>query len=61
MALTEAQKRAKERYNEKNPDKKRYYSYKATAKSFVRNHATLKDLEELKEIIESKEKELREE
>lgn len=56
MALTEAQKRAKEKYNEKKPEKKRYYSYKATAKSFIKNHATFKDLEELKSLIEEKEK-----
>lgn len=57
MALTEAQKRAKEKYNEKNREKTRYYSYKATAKSFIRNNATLKDLEEIKTLIEEIKKE----
>ncbi|MCF2611770.1 hypothetical protein [Fusobacterium perfoetens] len=57
MALTEAQKRAKEKYNEKNREKTRYYSYKATAKSFIRNNATLEDLKELEILI----KEIKEE
>ena len=57
MALTEAQKRAKEKYNEKNREKTRYYSYKATAKSFIRNNATLEDLKELEVLI----KEIKEE
>lgn len=57
MALTEAQKRAKEKYNEKNREKTRYYSYKATAKSFIRNNATLEDLEEIKNLIEEIKKE----
>ena len=57
MALTEAQKRAKQNYNEKNREKTRYYSYKATAKSFIRNNATLEDLEEIKVLIEEIKKE----
>lgn len=57
MALTEAQKRAKEKYNEKNKEKTRYYSYKATAKSFIRNNATLEDLEDIENLIKEIKKE----
>lgn len=57
MALTEAQKRAKQKYNEKNKEKTRYYSYKASAKSFIRNNATLEDLEDIEKLIEDVKKE----
>lgn len=51
MALTEAQKRAQQKYNEKNRDKQRIQGYRRTAKMFINTHATLDDLNELQTII----------
>lgn len=56
--LTEAQERAMRNYRKKNPEKTRYISYKGTAKTFIRNYATLEDLEELKELIQAREENL---
>lgn len=58
MALSEAQERAMRNYRKKNPEKIRYNSYKGTAKTFIRNYATLEDLEELKELIQAREENL---
>jgi len=46
------------RWAEKNRERKRYLSFKATAKTFIRHYAELKDLQELRELIKEKEKKL---
>ena len=51
MAVSESQKKAIKAYREKNPQKNQYISYRSTARSFINNHATLDDLEELKALI----------
>lgn len=58
MALSEAQERAMKNYRKKNPEKTRYNSYKGTAKTFIRNYATLEDLELLQELMETRKEEL---
>lgn len=47
MPLTDAQKRAKENYNKKNPEKVKRIRYFMNAKTFVRHYATKKDMEVL--------------
>ena len=48
-------------YNKKwadnNKEKKRFLSYRSTARTFIRNYAEQEDLEHLKELIENKLKE----
>ena len=56
--LSEAQERAMRNYRKKNPEKTRYISYKGTAKTFIRNYATLEDLELLQELMEIRKEEL---
>lgn len=51
MAVSEAQKEAKRRWRAKNREKERYYSRKATAKTFIREMANAEDLQELQEEI----------
>lgn len=51
MAVSKAQKEAKKRWREKNQEKERYYSRKATVKTFIREMATAEDLQELQEEI----------
>ena len=58
MALTEAQKRAKQKYREKNRERTNYLNARTTARSFIRNKATIEDLDELKELITNRKKEL---
>lgn len=58
MALSEAQERAMRNYRKKNPEKTRYNSYKGTAKTFIRNYATLEDLDFLQELMKIRKEEL---
>lgn len=39
------------KYRKNNPEKHKYYSYKATTKTFIRHHATSEELQELKGLI----------
>lgn len=58
FTTTEAERRAKEKWQQENREKAKIYSYKSTAKNFIRNHATEEDLIELEELIEDKRKSL---
>ena len=53
--LTEAQKRAKQKYREKNRERTNYLNARTTARGFIRNKATKEDLQELKELIKERE------
>jgi len=59
VTVSESQKKANKAYRERNPQKNQYLSYRSTARSFINNHATLDDLEELKNLILKKEKQLK--
>ena len=54
MALTEAQKRAKQKYREKNRERTNYLNARTTARSFIRNKAPTEDLEELEKLIKER-------
>ena len=45
------------RWVDSNKEKKRFLSYRSTARTFIRNYAEQEDLEQLKELIENKLKE----
>ena len=51
---SEAQRRATRKWQEKNPERRRYNSYKSSARSFIRHHATEEDLQELEVLIREK-------
>lgn len=55
MALTEAEKRAKAKYQKKNKEKQARYNLKSKAKSFIKNEANDKELKELIELIKERE------
>lgn len=63
MAYSKAQNEANKRYMEKarkeDPQKINGNSYLSKARTYVNKYATLEGLEELKTLIEEKEKELR--
>lgn len=50
--ITESERRAKEKWQRKNQDKAKYYSYKSQAKKYVRDYADEDDLIDLKNLIE---------
>lgn len=56
--VSESQKRAQKKYDEKNREKRTYLSQRSTSRGFIRNKATLEDLEELEELITTRKKAL---
>ena len=60
MPLSEARKNANKRWNDKNKSKSRVYSYRSTARKFIREMATVKDIVELRELLDKREQELKE-
>ena len=59
MAITEAQKRAKAKWREKNREKVARQTNKAVAKMYIKS-ATLEEIEELKNLIEERERRIME-
>ncbi len=49
---------ADRKWREKNKEHNRYLTYRSQARSFIRRFAKKEDLEELKDLIEKKEKTL---
>ena len=57
--VSEAQRRAIKKWEEKNPERKRYLRYRTTARTFVRHWANDEDLKELIGIFENENKKRR--
>ena len=51
--VSEAQRRAIKKWEEKNPERKRYLRYRTTARTFVRHWATDADVADLLEIYKN--------
>lgn len=49
--MTNARKRANKKWAENNREHRNYLSKRSSARSFIRNHATGSDLNELEELI----------
>lgn len=58
MTVSNAQKAAIKRWNEKNKDKRNYYTRRSTARGFIKNNATEEDLKELSGLIKERRAEL---
>lgn len=52
--MTDAQQKATKKWNENNREHRNYLSKRSSARSFIRNHATMDDLNELEELIKEK-------
>lgn len=50
----DAQSKAIKKWNENNREHRNYLSKRSSARSFIRNHATMDDLNELEELIKEK-------
>jgi hypothetical protein len=59
LKTSESQRKAVKSYEEKNKDKVNYLKAKSSAKSFIKNKATKEDLEEFKNWINEREKQLK--
>lgn len=57
--VSAAQIRAKKKWEDENRDRRRYLSYRGTAKTFINKHAELGDLEELEKLIEERKNSLK--
>jgi hypothetical protein len=53
--VTKKQTEANKRWQEKNKEYSKYLSNRSRTRSFIRNQATLDDLEELKQLINERE------
>ena len=60
MAIISNQTEANKRWQQKNKEYSNYLKDRSKARSFIKNKATGEDLEELKELIVTKSKELSE-
>lgn len=58
--MNEAKRQANKRWAENNKDKVKYYRYRTSARCFLKNYATIEDLEELQELMEIRLKSLKE-
>lgn len=56
---SDAQIKATRKWEEKNRKKTTIQSYRRTARSFIRNHATEEDLKELEQLIQDRRDQLR--
>ncbi|NYS33784.1 hypothetical protein HZZ02_08505 [Streptococcus danieliae] len=54
MPVSESRKRANEKWAENNKERRSYLSSRSSARSFIRNKATLEDLDELTQLIEER-------
>lgn len=54
--VSEAQKRASQRWFEKNRDKQTLYRHRSAAKKFIKDEATDKDLDDLEKLIDERKK-----
>lgn len=52
--MANAQEKATKKWNEQNREHRNYLSKRSSARSFIRNHATVDDLNELEELIKEK-------
>lgn len=57
--VSEAQRRASDKWNKANKDKHRVYSLRSTARRFIREYASVEDLDELTNLINERRTELK--
>ncbi|MBB1079053.1 hypothetical protein H5S09_03780 [Limosilactobacillus sp. STM2_1] len=61
MTLSDARKRANQKYLKNNPDKRRTYQYRSNAKTFIKKYASIEDLKDLQQLISEQIKEMKKE
>lgn len=58
FTTTEAERRAKQKWQEENREKTRIYNYRSQAKKFIKDFAEEDDLKELEKLIKERRKNL---
>lgn len=58
MTVSKAQRKANKKWDSKNKERKQYLNKRSTAKSFILNLATEEDLENIKQYVADREKQL---
>lgn len=56
--VSEAQKRASRKWEHKNKSRRQYINRRSTARNFIKKEAAKEDLDEFKNLIKNREKEL---
>ncbi|MDR4934405.1 hypothetical protein RF371_11445 [Companilactobacillus paralimentarius] len=56
--VSDAQRRASEKWDRKNKDRKQYINKRSTARNFIKKQATKEDVDEFKILLKNREKEL---
>lgn len=56
--VSEAQRRASRKWELKNKSRRQYINRRSTARNFIKKEATKEDLDELKNLLKNKKKEL---
>ncbi|WP_348769616.1 hypothetical protein [Streptococcus sp. NLN64] len=54
MPVSESQQKANQKWAENNKERRSYLSSRSSARSFIRNKATLEDLDELTQLIQER-------
>lgn len=58
MKLKESRKKANQKWDNENKERLLYLKKRSAAKNFISNHATLEDVENIKNWVEEREKNL---
>jgi len=56
--VSDAQRRASEKWDRENKDRKQYINRRSTARNFIKKQATKEDVDEFKILLKNREKEL---
>lgn len=59
FTTTEAERAAKKKWQDKNKEKAKSYTYKSNAKNFILKHASIEELDFLLELIKERREELK--
>ncbi len=57
---SKSQAKARDKWNEKNKAKKKVYSYRSYTRKFIKEMATIDDIQEIKQLLVEREQELQE-
>lgn len=53
---TEAQRRARDKWNKKHKEEQKIYTLRSNAKRFIKDHASDKDIKELEKLLQERER-----
>lgn len=54
--ISESKKKANEKWNDNNKERMRYLRSRSSARSFINNRATIDDINELRQLLDEREK-----